>query len=389
MTLSQKDVIKNIAYEIGFHQVSIGSLEALNSDRDRFQAWLDRDYAASMDYMKRNFEKRMSPEKVFSGAKSAILATVSYYTEKPRLEEPFFGSVARYAVGLDYHVVFRLKMRELKEKIEREFETSVNGKPFIDSFPLYEQGLAKRHGLGFLGKNAVVITPKLAGSYCFVGELFTDLQLEPDSEYEGTCGACFRCGDACPTDAIAEPGYVDSNLCISYLTIENRDEIPLHLRSKLGDWVFGCDICQEVCPYNQRPLQTPWKEFLPEAGFGHSLDLMQLLDIKSEAEFHKKFVHSALRRPKRRGLIRNALCVVGNHFKEMRSDNSRFKDNGSYLPALEKLKDFVLDEPDAMLRDHAFWALAQAGEKSTLLNFHKKEENETNKKRLASYIDAL
>ena len=114
----------------------------------------------------------------------------------------------------------------------------MTAKPFIDSFPLYEQGMASRHGLGFLGKNALIITPKLNGSYSFVGELFTDLELEPDTRYEGTCGECFRCGVACPTNAIVEPTYVDSNLCISFLTIENRDEIPPHLRSRLGDWVF-------------------------------------------------------------------------------------------------------------------------------------------------------
>ena len=153
---------------------------------------------------------------------------------------------------------------------------------------------------------------------------------------------------------------------------------------------FGCDICQEVCPYNQKPLQTPWKEFLPESGFGHSLELFGLLDIESDEEFHKKFVRSALRRPKRRGMIRNALCVIGNHFKEINSSNSRFKaDRSCYLKQLERLERFAREENDAMLRDHAFWALAQAEEKNSLLKFQKTETYEKNRIRLASYIEAI
>jgi epoxyqueuosine reductase len=209
---------------------------------------------------------------------------------------------------------------------------------------LYEQGLALRHGLGFRGKNSLIIGPKLMGSYNFIAELITDLPLEPDETYKGTCGQCFRCGDACPTGAIVDERTVDARLCISYLTIENKGGIPAELRPKMGSWVFGCDVCQEVCPYNQRPPETRWLEFQAAAGAGHYLNLFDLLDISTEDEFRARFLTSPVRRPKRRGLLRNALVVLGNQ-----------RPDGGF----ERIAKFLQRETDEMLVEHAQWALTQ------------------------------
>jgi epoxyqueuosine reductase len=187
-----------------------------------------------------------------------------------------------------------------------------------------------------------------------VAELFSDLELDCDEPYRGTCGECVRCSQACPTAAIVAPGSLDANRCISYLTIENKSGIPFELRSQMHDWVFGCDVCQEVCPYNQSPPPTPWKEFRPESGVGHYLDLLALLQVESEGEFQKRFGETPLRRPKRRGLLRNALVVLGNQLAQYElNDPARVRQTG------EALAVFHDKESDEMLREHASWALSQ------------------------------
>jgi epoxyqueuosine reductase len=274
---------------------------------------------------------------------------------------------------MDYHAVLRRKLRELKVALELEIGRPLISKSFADNVHLNERALAERHGLGFAGRHTLIIGPKLMGSFNFIGELFTDLELEPDEEYNGTCGKCFRCGEQCPTQAIVPNKGVDANLCISYLTIENKGEIPVELRPQLGKWVFGCDICQQVCPYNQRPPETPWAELKPQAGVGHYLDLLALLEIKDDAQFFNHFQHTALRRPKRRGLLRNALVVLGNSLRNDRlmsreSITSVLQKNGEghwqaeparATQVLDLLSGFIKNEPDAMLQEHATWAMAQ------------------------------
>ena len=227
----------------------------------------------------------------------------------------------------------------------------------------------------------MIIGPQLSGSYYFVAELFTDLELDADQPYVGTCGKCFRCGDACPTDAIEEGQIVNANLCISYLTIENKSEIPLNLRAKLGRWVFGCDICQVVCPYNQRPPVTPWSEFRPESGKGHYLDLCQLLEIRDETYFRRAFEATPLRRPKRRGLLRNALVVMGNSLAEG-CDTSR----DACQKIAESIFRFACQENDEMLIEHAAWALAQNPASKPLFNrLIDGSADSTLKKKVSSY----
>ncbi len=337
----------------------------MTEEREQFEYWLKQGYAAGMDYLKRNPNFRTSPQLLYPSSQSAIIVSVSYYTQPPADPGLEYGRVARYAVGLDYHAVIRARLRELKARIEDKIGRPLLGKAFTDDVSLYEQGYAARHGLGFSGKNTLIIGPKLSGSYYFIAELFTDLELEADERYLGTCGACFRCGDACPTAAITPAGDVDANLCISYLTIENKDEIPLNLRSKLGRWVFGCDVCQDVCPYNQRPPETPWPEFQPSSGSGHYIDLCLVLRISNDTEFKSRFGDSSpVRRPKRFGLLRNALVVLGNSL----ASPAIAENEVTRKKIVDSILQFVGCEQNPILVEHAFWALSQSKDSVPLLN---------------------
>ena len=342
--LDAKKIIVETALAMGFENAVVAGLEPMQAERLIYEAWLNNGYAASMHYLKRDPSGRNNPRLLCPEAYSAVLLFASYYTEVPPDPGPEYGKVARYAVGRDYHLVLPQKLTELKARIEEKLQRPLLGKYFTDDVKLFEQGLASRHGLGFIGKNSLLIGPRLSGSYHFVAEFFTDLALEPDLPYEGTCGQCFRCGDICPTAAIVSAKTVDANLCISFLTIENKADIPLSLREKLGSWLFGCDLCQEVCPYNQRPPQTRWLEFQPESGVGHYLNLFDILRIEDKKHFLSLFGETPLSRPKRKGLIRNALVVLGN----------RQPPHGP-----THLCDFIDRESDPLLIEHAVWALAR------------------------------
>jgi epoxyqueuosine reductase len=347
-----KETISQLASEIGFQRTVVASLSPMPEAKARYESWLARDFAGDMQYLKRDPNFRTSPALLFPQSLSALSVSVSYYTRPPAHPGPEYGQVAAYAVGLDYHVVLRAKLRQLKESIEKEIGRPLLGRTYTDDVALYEQALAARSGLGFAGKNTLIIGPKLSGSYNFVAELFTDLPLATDQPYQGTCGQCFRCASACPTGAIVEPRLLDARLCISYLTIESKKGIPPDLRTKLGGWVFGCDVCQMVCPYNQAPPVTPWPEFHPASGVGHFVNLLELLEIASQEEFHKRYLRSAIRRPKRSGLLRNALIVLGNQ-----------KPPGGDAAIAE----FLHRESDPMLREHATWALSQYAQVSASL----------------------
>ena len=251
---------------MGFHNCVVASLEPMPDAQKEYERWLELGYAAGMDYLKRDPNFRTSPALLYPQARSALILSVSYYTQRGPRPADYYGDVALYAAGLDYHVVIKAKLRELAKQLETKLGKSIASKAFTDDVALYEQALAACSGLGFSGKNTLIIGPKLSGSYNFVCELFLDLELDADQSYEGTCGNCFRCGAACPTGAIVAPGTVDSNKCISYLTIENKEGISTDLRPKLKSWVFGCDICQDVCPWNRfsKPHNEP--QFNPAPG---------------------------------------------------------------------------------------------------------------------------
>jgi epoxyqueuosine reductase len=345
-----KETIIQLGHDHGFHQVVVGGLAPMTDALRVYQDWVEQGYAASMDYLKRDPVQRTEPARTLPGSKSVIIASVSYYSEPSLPPPPVAGRVARYAVGLDYHPTIRRKLREYALAIQKTCGVTFVSKPYTDDVALHEQALAARHGLGFVGKNSLILGPKLSGSYNFIAELFVDLELEPDLPYVGTCGNCFRCGAACPTDAIKDGALVDSNLCISFLTIENRNGIAENLRPKLGEWVYGCDICQEVCPYNTKPRTTPWAEFMPETGVGHHLDLLDILTIKDDVDFRRRFETSPVRRPKRRGLLRNALVVLGNHLANGHERSEQI---------IAALDTFAAQPEEEMLIEHAAWALSQ------------------------------
>jgi epoxyqueuosine reductase len=350
-----KKLIVDVAAQMGFHRVVVGSLAPLEREREIFEQWLANGYASGMRWLERNQLLRTSPQLLSPGSRSAIIVSVSYFTERPKLPDHAYGRVALYAVGLDYHAVLRGKLRELKSRIESSLGRPLLGKAYTDDVALYEQAFASRHGLGFKGKNTMIIGPKLSGSYYFVAELFTDLELEPDEPYPGTCGNCFRCGDKCPTKAIVEPGTLDAGKCISYLTIENKEGIPEELRRSMGDWLFGCDVCQEVCPYNRQPGESPWPEFSADKGAGHYIDLISLLSDCDDDRFAQLFAHTPLRRPKLRGLLRNALVVAGNHLAGATTYAPSPKQRRLLVEAVNKL---AAKTTDPMLKEHAVWALA-------------------------------
>lgn len=346
MTIATKQIIIEAARQLGFSHAVIASLAPMEAARKIYEEWLARGYAATMEYLKRDPVARNTPQLLHPQAYSAIVLLAPYYTELPADPGPQYGRVARYAVGKDYHEVLPARLAQLKGLLEGKLNRPLLGKAFTDDVQLFEQAFAARNGLGFIGKNSLLIGPKMLGSYHFICELLTDLPLEADEPYNGTCGNCFRCGIACPTGAIVEPGTVDSNQCISFLTIENKGAIPLSLRPKLGSWLLGCDICQEVCPYNHKVRNTAWPEFQPESGAGHYLDLFSILAIDNQRAFMEKFAGTAVSRPKRRGLVRNALVVIGNN-----------KPEGGE----ERLAAFLRREENPLLREHAYWALSSYG----------------------------
>ncbi len=258
--------------------------------------------------------KRTHPDELSPGAKSVIVIAVNYYREVP--ETPVdHGKFARYAYGRDYHKVIKKLLLQIEQYIVQEFP-GTKCKPCVDSAPIMEKSYAVKAGLGFLGKNTTLITPEF-GSYVLLGELLTTLELVPDKPRDGTCGNCTRCIDACPTQALLGPGQMNAVKCISYLTIENKGPIPEELHPSMGTLIFGCDICQEVCPYNKsfaKPLQL--EAFKNVKIAGHSMELQEILDIATDEDFTQKFAGSPVMRTKKAGLQRNARIALENIKKQ-------------------------------------------------------------------------
>ncbi len=341
--------IKNAARGLGFEVAGIASVEPLERDDVAFQKWRQAGFAAGMDYMTRRPELHAHPRKLVSYAQSVITLAVDYATAAPAFEhEHRFGRVARYAWGLDYHDVVTPRLQALACKIEEIVGREIHARCFVDAVPLLERAVAARAGLGFFGKNTNLLQPR-SGSWFFLSEILLDLDLPADNrEVKVSCGSCSRCLDACPTDAFPTPYVLDSRKCISYLTIENKGAIPRELRAAVGDWVFGCDVCQDVCPFNRFASDTRWPEFHPEAGVGPRLDLVEVLSIKSDDEFRERFRGTPLTRPRRRGLLRNAAIVAANV---------------GATAAVPSLIERIEDEDEPLIRSHCLWALGQLDSK--------------------------
>lgn len=286
--------------------MGIARAERLDEQAMRLQEWLDRGYHGTMHWMANHFDKRVDPTQLVPGAKSVICLASNYYPERNQTHEDA-PKVARYAYGQDYHRVLKVQLKSLLESI-RQHCGPVHGRCFVDSAPVLERDWAQRAGLGWVGKNTLLIHPRI-GSYFFLAELIIDLELEPDEPIRDHCGTCRKCIDACPTGAIGSEGYVlDAGKCISYLTIELKEEaIPDSFQSQMENWVFGCDICQEVCPWNRfsRPHDEP--AFAPRGDWFHwrSADWMEM----TEELFEQQFQGSPLQRPKYAGIRRNLKTI--------------------------------------------------------------------------------
>ena len=337
--------IKNAARELGFNIARIASVEPLAGDDAAYQEWREAGFAAGMEYMTRRPELHAHPRVLVPYALSLITLAVDYYADAPVFEnERRYGRVARYAWGRDYHDVVKPRLQALVSKIEHIAARPIHARCFVDAVPLLERAAAASAGIGFFGKNTNLLQPR-SGSWFFLSEILLDLELPADShEIKISCGTCHRCIDACPTDAFAGPYRLDSRRCISYLTIENNGAIPRELRMGLGEWLFGCDVCQDVCPFNRFASETAWPEFHPDAGAGPRLDLVEVLSIATDEEFRARFRGTALTRPKRRGLLRNASVVAANIGAT------------AVVPSLVVR---IESDPEPLIRSHSLWALAQ------------------------------
>ncbi|MFB1023326.1 MAG: tRNA epoxyqueuosine(34) reductase QueG [Vicingaceae bacterium] len=301
MLLSNTQIVKSIARQLGFDYVGISKAEFLPDDAVRFEEWLNLKGNGKMGYMGNHFDKRVDPTKLVEGSKAVVSLMYNYHT-KLRQEDSKAPQLAKYAYGEDYHFVVRDKLNEFFHLLEEQIG-KVEGRSFVDSAPVLERAWARKSGLGWIGKNSMLIN-KNSGSDFFLAELIIDLELEPDGPIKDYCGTCTKCIDSCPTDAILQQRQIDSNKCISYLTIELKDEtLPDVFQGKLQNWMFGCDICQDVCPWNRFGKQNSEERFQPR------LSLLEMTKENWEAlgqeDFSKLFRKSAVKRTKFSGLKRN------------------------------------------------------------------------------------
>jgi epoxyqueuosine reductase len=300
-------LIKSQALELGFNKVGIVRPEGLSPEGERLAEWLARGYQGEMKWMARDPQQRVDPRKVFPPAKSLVVVALNYYTSHQHSDSLATGKISRYAWGDDYHEIVSEKLRELLREIKRE-QPEVEGKVCVDIQPMMDKAWAVRAGLGWLGKHTNLITEDF-GSWVFIGELLLNIELEYEpTEVADQCGSCALCIDACPTSAIVEPYVLDANLCISHATIESRapairEDVTAHLEG----WLYGCDICQDVCPWNQMKPATSESRFEPRAG-NVNADLADILILTAEA-YAERFHHSAIKRAKLAGLQRNARAL--------------------------------------------------------------------------------
>ncbi|MGV3557034.1 tRNA epoxyqueuosine(34) reductase QueG [Larkinella arboricola] len=298
-------LIKSKAAELGFDFCGVSKAEFLEEEAPRLETWLRQNRHGQMGYMANHFDKRLDPRLLVEGAKSVVTVLLNYYPEKTIAQEGDGYKISKYAYGTDYHFVIKDKLKDLLALVHEEIG-EVNGRVFVDSAPVMDKVWAKRSGLGWVGKHTNLITREM-GSFMFIAEMILDLELEADGPVADYCGTCTRCLDACPTDAITEPYVVDGSKCISYFTIELKDAIPDEVKGKFENWIFGCDICQDVCPWNRfaRPHRTP--AFDPNPGLSE-LSKNDWEEITQEV-FQEIFRRSAVKRTKLEGLKRNIAFV--------------------------------------------------------------------------------
>ena len=334
--------IKQYARALGFELVGVAPAQP-PPHSDSFLLWLAQGYAGAMEYLERTAHLRLNPAELLPNARSAVVVGLNYApAELPETDY----RIARYALGDDYHIVIREKLETLLSAIQAVVP-EVQGRVCVDSAPVLERDLAMMAGLGWYGKNTCLINTQ-RGSYFFIGVLLLTLELEYDSPAQGGCGTCRLCLDTCPTGALVEPYRLDARKCISYLTIELRAAIPEEYRAPMGEWLFGCDLCQEVCPFNRPRVHQPLRAQPTQEPRLQPRSLPTLREIlqMSEQEFAERFRASAIKRTKWRGLIRNALIVAGN------------KRDPTLYPLIEP----YLNHEDPILREAAEWAIRRRDE---------------------------
>lgn len=301
--------IKQKAAELGFMYCGVSKADFLEEEAGNLEAWLKKGYQGKMHYMENHFDKRLDPRILVDGAKSVVSLLLNYYTDEKQSDSRA-PKISKYAYGQDYHNVIKNKLVELLGAINEEIG-EVAGRVFVDSAPVMDKAWAKRSGLGWVGKNTNLIHPK-HGSFFFIAELIIDLDLQADGPIKDYCGTCTRCIDECPTDAIVAPYKIDGSKCISYLTIELKDElIPSEFSGKMDNWMFGCDVCQDVCPWNRFSQKHTEPAFMP----ADKLLRMSKSDWEdlSEEVFRELFRKSAVKRTKYSGLKRNIKFLTNPH----------------------------------------------------------------------------
>jgi len=332
--------IKEKALEIGFDLIGISPVDSF-PENQFYKVWLAKGFAGEMKYMEKEPDKRENIRNILPEAKSVISCGLNYNTNYPysmNETEKQKGWISRYAWGGDYHDIMKKKLQILLEFIKVNSPQEIEARVYVDTGPVLERVYGKYSGIGWFGKNTCLINQKV-GSWIFVGEIITNIELDYDNPAPDRCGTCTRCIDACPTGALLEPYVLDSRLCISYLTIEFRGMIPVELGGKIGNNIFGCDICQDVCPWNRRAKVTDESSFQPREGLFNP-DLASLSKL-TEEDFRMVFKGNPIKRAKRKGLLRNIVVAMGN---------SGLKE---FIPYLKEL----LKDKDPLVRAHSAWAL--------------------------------
>src|SRR5262245_5824040 len=333
--------LKDQARRLGFELVGIAPAAPADGF-ERLRDWLARGFAGTMAYLERHGEARRHPASILPEVRSVVMVGMNYKPEESLASSPHSGGalVARYARGADYHDVLRQRLKQLLAWTQEKVP-GCQGRGVVDTAPLLERDFARRAGLGWFGKNTMLLNKHL-GSYVFLGALLLNLELTPDAPHASShCGTCTACLEACPTQAFPAPGQLDARRCLSYLTIELRGPVAEELRPQVGDWLFGCDVCQEVCPWNRKAPAATEPAFAARPDL-EAVDPVEILGLSEEA-FRRRFRGTALMRSRRRGLLRNAALVLGN------------RGDPTALPALRK----ALVDPEPLVREAAAWAVAR------------------------------
>ncbi len=363
--------LEALALATGFDRAGVATLERLEHG-EAFRRWLQRGEHAGMGWLTGRVEDRLEPKRLFPGARSVLSVALQYHpiagAEPP--EGDLWPGVARYARGRDYHNLVLKRLRKLARKIRAAFPgcETLN---YVDTGPVLERALAARAGLGVVGKNTCLLSRE--GSWFVLAEIVLSLELAPGEPLTDLCGRCTRCLEACPTGAFVEPYRLDANRCISYWTIEHRGAIPAAMRPEIGHWVFGCDVCQEVCPWNLRPLPGARQTDFDLGEKRRELGLVQLLALSLD-DYTERFTGNAMQRAGLAGLKRNAATVMGNRAEPR------------YVPALAAALD---GEPDPAVRCHAAWALGRIGDPAALAALDRALARETDAAVLAELRQAL